>query len=171
MVFDNDRWATLQRSTPDDSPSTPSLPIRFILAIYGHLAILLTITFTFPFYIAQHLLVGPFLPWMPLNTTLLTRYVKLVGAHLRTRPPTPDPEEWDVPTVLWRSMVESRRREVVDKVRLRSVAEGYRQGIGRCEGVETVERPGFMLTPPGALGKGLDDAREGEKIIFYLVGG
>ena len=168
MAATIDRWPSLRRSTPDSTISTPSYPARVLLNIYGYSRIFLSILFTFPVLIARHYLFGPpLLPWMPLITLLLTRYVKLLGNYLRIRPPVIDPEEWVIPTVPWKLMVEGRRGEVVDIVRLAPVGKEWRQGIAVCEGIEGVERPGLMLTPPGAVGKGLEQAKEGERVILY----
>jgi len=38
-------------------------------------------------------------------------------------------------------------------------------------GVRAVERPGFILTPPGARAKAAELAVEGERIIMYIHGG
>ncbi len=144
---------------------------RQIILAYGYFRLLLSVLFTFPLLVTRHLILGPFLPWMPLCSLLLTRYVKAVGSYLRLRLPKVNPEEWVIPSVLWKAMVEGRRGEVVDIVRLPPVKEKYRQGIVVCEGVEAVERPGFMLTPPGSAGQGLEQAKEGERVILYYVGG
>lgn len=37
--------------------------------------------------------------------------------------------------------------------------------------VKAVERPGFMLTPPGSKGKGAEHAKDGECIIMNIHGG
>lgn len=38
-------------------------------------------------------------------------------------------------------------------------------------GVQAVERPGFVLTPPGATAQGAALAKDGEKVILYIHGG
>jgi hypothetical protein len=38
-------------------------------------------------------------------------------------------------------------------------------------GVKAVERPGFMLSTPGAKGQGAALAQEGEKVVLYIHGG
>lgn len=59
----------------------------------------------------------------------------------------------------------------VSTVTVPAVAARERIAFARCVGVDAVDRPGFMLTPDGAVGRTLAPAVADERVIFYIVGG
>lgn len=168
-TFD-DHWATLRRSTPD--PNAPSTPAHSAVQRYINITrLILTLLFQLPLLTLRHYIFGPLLPWMPLSTYLLTRFIKLSATHLNAHLPDVEHEEWIIPKAPWKTMQQRRIGEIAEMARIPPVRDEMRQGIAVCEAVKSVERPGFMCSPDGAMGKGTEKAREGEKVMYYIVGG
>lgn len=170
------QWATLRRESPDPTaPSTPPLPVRLGISLFTYPALLLTLLVVLPYTLIKHMTVGPPADWMPLSTHLEGRLVywsgKLVdSAYL----PPQDKEEAAVPSNLPLEWAKEGRRGVdAEKVIVPKLETKYRTGLGETRGVESEDRPGFILTPrePKAVGSGTELAEEGEKVIMYLFGG
>jgi hypothetical protein len=166
-------WAPLRRSSPDSgAPNVPSLPIRLLLTLVTSVALLLTLLVVIPFCVAQYITLGPPLKWQPLQTYLGGRLVYWSGrlsdaAFLRPPPPT-----GKVPGNLpLRWAKEGRAGVSVEVVELPLVQESMLRGMGNAGGVKPERRPGFLLIPEGSTGRGLNQAKEKEKVILYFHGG
>jgi len=172
MSSSPDRWAALRRATPDPTaPSTLPEPWCRLHRIFGNTRLILTLLIYLPLLIARHFIFGPLLPWMPLSTLLLTRYIKMASICLRGRLPEVDEHEWTIPIAPFAEMRKRRIGEVVDIVRLPPIPDELRQGVAVCQWIKAVERPEFMITPPKSEGKGTEQAKQGERVILYFVGG
>jgi hypothetical protein len=117
-------------------------------------------------YSVRYYLLGPPISRWSLSNYLLTRLDRFRMGLSQLGPLSP-PQigPFEVPPGTDRHGVE------VTPIRLASVPEQLRRGIGGCPAVQTVEVPGFMFTPPGAVGRGLEEAKEGEKVVMHLHGG
>jgi hypothetical protein len=166
----SDDPAKFIRSTSDTSaPSTPP-PVLYKLFTTARLLIFLPLLAPLLAYTTlKRLFRGPRLPWMSLSTELL---VVTIQAYLQTSFYLPQVDKLEMEVAKGLPGWQKARKDVdCVKIMLEPAGEEYRLGIGRVEGVKGVRRPAWMLTPPGAIGQGLEKARDGEKIVMYIPGG
>lgn len=165
------------RVTPDKT--APNAPPSILYKIFSFDADLAA-WILFPLYI-PYLTICYFLfnkpkpyPGYTFTTLLSTRYQKLRIQIIYKILPAPlsAEEEWKIPKdakAYWEAMKAGEARVGVSSVP--PLEEEMRRGIGECPFVDSVKRPGFMITPKGAVGGGVEKAKEGERIIYHLHGG
>lgn len=163
----------LIRTSPDPlARNTLPKPIYLICSSFSHSIFILSLPLTLSYFALKHFLLGPQTPDMQLKATLITRELKLyLNWVIVWYLPAVDKGEWKIPSPITSGVKAARSGIQTDFVELQPVEDELRVGVARVPAVEAVKRPSWMLSPPGALGGGLEHAHDGEKVILYLPGG
>lgn len=115
----------------------------------------------------------PYPSWN-LRAALRIRYNKLfLGSISGVLPPEETAEEaWTAPQLNVATGIDRSQLDI-KVVKVDPAPSDLIRGIADCPGVgvEPVVRPGFWITPPGAVGRGNDKAKQGEKVVLHLHGG
>ena len=164
-----DHWAGLRRSSPALAPSAlPSILFRPLTTLGLALETVL-LPITIPYWSLKHLIFGRPFPAFTWWKRISTRWHVLRSEIQSYLIPPNEGEDWKIMKEAKGYHEAVRIGELnIAVVRLPPVPESMRRGVAVCAGVKGEERPGFMLTPPG---KGLETAREGERIILHVHGG
>jgi hypothetical protein len=115
--------------------------------------------------VRYYVLGSPVARWS-LRTYLLTREDRFRMRLSQLGPLSPpQAKPFDVPPGV------GEREVLIAPVRLPSVSEDLRRGIGACPSIPAVDVPGFMFTPLKAKGRSLERAKFSELIALHLHGG
>jgi hypothetical protein len=167
--------SSLLRDSPDGGAS--SAPHRYLFLLLSWLTgllVYLILPIYIPFLTVQYVLTPrPFSRWT-LRRFLRQRTNKL-WVHISQWwiPPEESMEEaWSVPSIPGCYVDAKRRGELgIEVVSIPPVQREMRRGVADCRWVEAMERPGFMLSPKRARGRGLEKAKVGERVFLHIHGG
>ena len=185
--------SSLIRAEPDpDAPSSPTglrlkaWSVLSTLAFFAHLPWTLLRT------TIRHRL-GRYPKWQRLQVSLRAQVLNLyfwskISLHL----PPPHADEWGVCRPVHAGLARARRGVGVRQVTVEPAPGELVSGIADVQGVQGIPRPGWMLWPEATGagagtgaggagpegpavgytgGKGLERAKEGEKVVLYFHSG
>lgn len=165
---------SLLRDTPDGGASSAPHPYVFLLLSWlTGLLVYLALPIYVPFLTIQYTLTPRAFPRWTLRRFLRQRTNKLWVHISQWWLPCQESfeEAWSIPPTPGCYGDAKRRGELGIEVVSIPPVEGLRGGVAECRWVEAVERPGFMLSPKRALGRGLEKAKVGEKVFLHIHGG
>ncbi|WVQ84893.1 hypothetical protein IAT38_007056 [Cryptococcus sp. DSM 104549] len=163
--------ALIRAAPRADAPSAPSPAVYQLVTLVTYFIYLSILPIYILYLLALHVFTPRPFPSWTLSRRLSTRLVLLrTNLYARWIPPAP-PDEWSVQP--WEVYVAAQDKgEVeVEVVKIQPVGDEWRQGLASVSGVESVERPGFMITPKEVKAKGGAPAGAGERIVLHIHGG
>jgi hypothetical protein len=173
-VMSKSSSSSLLRDTPDGGASSAPHPYLFLLLSWlTGLLVYLILPLYIPYLTIQYLLTPRPFPRWTLRRFLRQRTNKLWVHISQWWLPVEESfeEAWSVPTSPGCYGDAKRRGELGIEVVSIPPVEGLRRGVAECRWVEAMKRPGFMLSPKGARGRGMEKAKVGEKVFLHIHGG
>ncbi|WRT70389.1 uncharacterized protein IL334_007387 [Kwoniella shivajii] len=160
------------RSTPN--PDAPNAPSRFVyspISFFAYVLYLLLIPLYVPYLVLVHCSTSRPFPSWTLDRRISTRLGKLQATLLGYWIVPILEDEWSIQP--YETYTEAQRKDeiLLEVVSLKPVNKECIKGIADVNGVESVKRPGFWITPNGAKGRGGAERTQGEKVILHVHGG